>query len=685
VAYQSLYRRYRSRRFGELVGQQHVVTALRNAVREGRTGHAYLFSGPRGTGKTSVARILAKALNCTDLDDGEPCGRCESCLAIDAGRSYDLYELDAASNNGVEAMRDLINKAAIGSPGRSKVYILDEVHMLSTAASNALLKTLEEPPDHVTFVLATTDPQRVLPTIRSRCQHLEFGLIPAAELEAHVRWVAADAGIELDDEAVTYVVRRGGGSARDTLSVLEQVAALGGVPAGGEPLDGLLDSLLERDTAAALGAVAQLVAGGREPRLVGEQLLARLRDAFLTTMGAAPGSVPAAEVEDAGRVGRALGPAGLTRALEALGEALVEMRQAPDARVPLEVALIRLTRPELDTSVAALVERVARLERRLAEQPGGVPDPEPEARTAPGATPSSKPGAVDAPGTPVPAGTAVPAVPAVPAGAAGPAAEARRRIQARDANAPVGTPPTTGPDGAAPRRTATPPAPVPETTAPTPPQAGGPFSPETGAPAGDVVLPSTEELAAAWRDAVLETLAPAAKARFRAGRFLGVVDGGAEAVYGLPNAIHRDRCEERRPEVEAALARHFGRPVPLRLVVDDAGALPPGEAPPPFEPTSDAERAGRMGSGRAPPAVGASRTRPAGDRIGVVRGRPVDRTSGGGTDGVGTDGAGTDGVPSDEDPDIDLDDLHALPDATDVVATVTDRIMQAFPGSQVVE
>ena len=155
-------------------------------------------------------------------------------------------------------MRDLINKAAIGSPGRSKVYILDEVHMLSTAASNALLKTLEEPPAHVTFVLATTDPQRVLPTIRSRCQHFEFGLIPAAELEAHVRRVAADAGIDLDDEAVAYVVRRGGGSARDTLSVLEQVAALGGVPAGGEPLDGLLDALVERDSARALGAVAQL-------------------------------------------------------------------------------------------------------------------------------------------------------------------------------------------------------------------------------------------------------------------------------------------------------------------------------------------------------------------------------------------------------------------------------------------
>ena len=175
MAYQSLYRRYRSGRFNELVGQEHVVTALKNAIADNRVGHAYLFSGPRGTGKTSTARILGKALNCTSLeDDGEPCCNCDSCLSFAEGSSYDLHELDAASNNGVEAIRDLISKVALGSPGRTKVYILDEVHMLTSGAENALLKTLEEPPSHVVFVLATTEPQKVVSTIRSRTQHFEF-------------------------------------------------------------------------------------------------------------------------------------------------------------------------------------------------------------------------------------------------------------------------------------------------------------------------------------------------------------------------------------------------------------------------------------------------------------------------------------------------------------------------------
>ncbi len=372
VATQSLYRRYRPRRFDELKGQDHVVRALRDAVKSGREGQAYLFSGPRGTGKTSSARILAKVLNCAAPVEGEPCCECESCLAVERGTSYDVHELDAASNNGVDAIRDLIEKASLGTPGRHKVYILDEVHMLSKAAEAALLKTLEEPPPHVVFVLATTDPQKMSDTIRSRTQHLQFHLLPADTLVEHVRWVAADAGLEVSDAAIDIVISQGGGSARDTLSALELMAATGGDTADQIDFDGFVRALIDRDAGAALTTTATAIRAGHDPRTLTETLVRHLRDGFLALMAPDLVLLPRQRVDEIAESAQELGAAAIVRAIERLGTSLVEMRHAPDPRVLLEVALVQLTHEEVGHDVGALAARVERLERGQAAHPAGA-------------------------------------------------------------------------------------------------------------------------------------------------------------------------------------------------------------------------------------------------------------------------------------------------------------------------
>ena len=549
--YQALYRRYRPQRFGQVRGQDHVSRALRNAVRDGKVAHAYLFSGPRGTGKTSTARILAKALNCADVQDGEPCGACPPCKAVEQGASLDVHELDAASNNGVDAMRELVARAALGTPGRWKVYIVDEVHMLSAAASNALLKTLEEPPGHVVFVLATTDPQKVLPTIRSRTQHFEFRLLSSEVLASLVADVNADAGLGVAPEAIDLVVGRGRGSARDALSVLDQVAAAGDVDEEPAVTDELVEALCERDAGRALVAVAEGCAAGRDPRRLAVDLLDHLRNGFLALM--APGLVglPDTARERVEAQARRLGPAAVVRAMEAVGQAQVDMREAPDPQVCLETAVVRVARPDADVSPAALLERIERLERQLA---GFVTEP---AREAAHRALAGEPSAPPERARPEPA-----------PGGRGPG-EARAALSAlgqRNAPDPPASPPP-------------PPAP-----------------PGEDAPAA-TDLPTRDQLTLAWGDSVLASLPPRAKSRFAAGRFVGVEAG--KALFALPNRIHQDRCEGVKAEVEAALAAHFGRPVPLRLVVEggepvsDLAAEEPSdlgelrEAPPPVASPED--------------------------------------------------------------------------------------------------
>ena len=540
MAYQALYRRYRPRRFGELRGQEHVVRTLRSAVRDDRVGHAYLFSGPRGTGKTTTARILAKALNCEQVDQGEPCGACESCRAVDAGNSFDVIELDAASNNGVDAVRDLIEKASRTSPGRRKVYILDEVHMLSKPAEAALLKTLEEPPPHVVFVLATTDPQKVNETIRSRCQRIEFHLLPMEELADHVRWVAADAGLSVDDATVEAVLRQGRGSARDTLSALDAAAAGGGVVGDDEGvLDEVLEALVHRDAGRGVAAVAAAIADGRDARLLAEQVVGRLRDAFLSLVAPELVALPTATAERVADQAHRLGAPGTVRAIEAFGQLLVDVRNAPDPRVLLDVVVVRLCRDDLDRSVDALLERVERLERQVAQ------------------------GAVAA------------AVAAAPPPVTSPSGRAVLGSRVRPV-APAATEVPAGP-------LAAPPVAVPAT----PP--GAPAAP--AAPAADGALPTLAELEAAWADRVMPALKNLTRALYSVGRFTAV--DGRHAIFAVPNDVQKQKCEDKQAEVEAVLAARLGRPVPLRVVVDGTPAparRAPAPTPAPTPPPAGAEQ-----------------------------------------------------------------------------------------------
>jgi DNA polymerase-3 subunit gamma/tau len=390
VEYQALYRKYRPQTFDDVIGQGHVTTTLSREVADGRVAHAYLFTGPRGTGKTTTARILAKSLNCVNRGaDGSPCNVCPSCVAITEGTSLDVLELDAASHNSVDDIRDIkVSVTTVASSATSKrVFVLDEAHMLSKAAGNALLKTLEEPPEHVHFVLATTEPYKLLDTIRSRAQRFDFHPVPIEELAGHLSVISDREGHRSDPAALIAIARHAGGSVRDSLSLLEQVAALGdgtvevaGVRralglADSEAFMRLVEAVAAQDARAALELVAELAADGVDLRRFVSESVAFFRGAFLAHYApnlAEISDEPPDVYEAWKKAAQLVSASDVLRAVDLLGDALVRLREGREERLMTELALIKLTRPETASDTDALLSRVERIERRL-----GKPEPVP--------------------------------------------------------------------------------------------------------------------------------------------------------------------------------------------------------------------------------------------------------------------------------------------------------------------
>ena len=574
---ESLYRKYRPQTFEQVVGQAHVVSTLERAVCEGRTSHAYLFCGPRGTGKTTMARILAKALMCEQGEGHLPDGTCEECRLIAAGEHPDVYELDAASRTGVDNVREEIINRVDYAPvrGRYKVYIIDEVHMLTPAAFNALLKTLEEPPAHVVFIMCTTDPQKILATILSRVQRFDFHSIAPDEMRAHLVDVCEKEGFTFDGEALDIVVRHARGGMRDALSALEQLSVFGAGDvsaeaardllgeASGSALSGVSLALANRDVPALFSEVAELVNNGGDLLQFTRELASRVRDAYVVSVaGAKPGVVNASDeaLAELADEAAAYGSSDrLARVLTVLGDAASEMRTAVNQRLVLEIALTRCARPESDLTLEALAERIERLER------GGVA----VAPAVGASTPAVAPVVASSP-APRPAPAAAPAATAAAPKPFTPPPLPRRKPAATSAAKPAAVP-------------ASAPAPAP-TAAPTPikPAAPAPAPAATPAPAPTSSV-AAGNLQRTWKGVVDGIV----KSNPSCGGLLlnvtALSDDGSTLTLGLPAGGSFVRLMLGRADVKAildsAVTAAFG-PRQIALVGSEAPAAPePKPAP----------------------------------------------------------------------------------------------------------